>query len=327
MPFEIVPRGPFSLAESAAFLAGWPPAAAGGRRWDGHLHLAFVPDDGEGAAGVCLRQRSGAVVAELFGRAETDALRRQIERIFSLDGDGDAYLAIGRRDPVVATLQAQAPGFRPVNFPSPYEAAAWALISQRMRMTQAAAIKRRLADQLGEAVSIHGEVRPAFPSPTRLQKLDAVPGLTEQKIARLRALAHAALAGRLDAQRLRAMPPAQALTQLQILPGIGPFGAELILLRGAGAADVLPDNEPRVRRAAAQAYGLPHEPTPAEFATLAEAWRPFRTWVCVLLRRGLDLSAARPGARRSGATPGAPNHLDGALGCSAMSAAQVSAAP
>ncbi len=297
MPFEREPRGPFSLEESAAFLAGWPPATAGKRAWDGHLHLAFVADDGEGAAGVCLQQRSGTVAAELFGRAESDALRRQIERIFSLDGDGDAYLAIGRRDPVIAALQAQVPGFRPVNFPSPYEAAAWALISQRMRMSQAAAIKRRLAEQLGEAVSIHGERRLTFPSPTRLRQLHAFLGLTEQKLERLRALADAALAGRLDAERLRSLPPEQALAELRTLPGIGPFGAELILLRGAGAADVLPDNEPRVLQSVTQAYGLPHEPTPAEFAALARPWRPFRTWVCVLLRRGLGAAAAEPVAR------------------------------
>ncbi len=294
MRFEIVPRGRFSLAESAAFLAGWPPAAAGGTHWDGHLHLGLTPDDGEAAAGVCLQQRSGVVVAEVFGPAQTDALRRQIERIFSLDGDGDAFLAVGRRDPVVAALQARAPGFRPVNFPSPYEAAAWAVISQRTRMPQAAAIKRRLAEQLGETVSIHGELRSAFPSPERLRQLHAFPGLTGQKLERLRALADAALAGRLDAERLRLLPSEQALTQMQTLPGIGPFGAELILLRGAGAPDVLPRNEPRVLCAVAQMYGLPHEPTPVEFAALAEAWRPFRTWVCVLLRRGLSPEPALP---------------------------------
>lgn len=290
MSFTIVPTGPFSLAESAAFLYGWPPAGERGSRWDGHLHLALGADgseSGESAAGVCLQECQGAVVGELFGGAEPEALRRRVERILSLDGDGAAYQAVGARDPVIAALQARAPGFRPVNFLSPYEAAVWAVVSQRMRMAQAAAIKRRMAMALGEAVEIHGDVRFAFPAPWRLRQLTSFPGLTDQKIARLQAIAQAALSGQLDARRLRDLPPDRALAELQRLLGVGPFGSELILLRGAGAADVLPANEPRVLQAVARAYSLPRDPTPAELAALAEPWRPFRTWVCVLLRRGL----------------------------------------
>ena len=54
-PFELVPRGPFSLAAGRAFLEGFAPAAYRGAE-EGHLHLAFVPDGEEAAGGVCLRQ-------------------------------------------------------------------------------------------------------------------------------------------------------------------------------------------------------------------------------------------------------------------------------
>ncbi|MHB2019584.1 MAG: hypothetical protein ACYCW6_21790 [Candidatus Xenobia bacterium] len=36
--------------------------------------------------------------------------------------------------------------------------------------------------------------------------------------------------------------------------------------------------------AVAAAYGLPQPPSEAQLTTIAEAWRPFRTWVLVLLR-------------------------------------------
>ncbi|HET6814293.1 MAG TPA: DNA-3-methyladenine glycosylase 2 family protein, partial [Actinomycetota bacterium] len=148
--FELVPRGPFSLAASAAFLEGFSPAAhrAAG---DGHLHLAFVPDGEEAAAGVCLRQPDGAVVAGVFGEADPDATREQVARILSLDVDGTGFPDVGRRDPVVGGLQARWPGLRPVGFFSPYEAAAWALVGHRIRIVQAARIKQRMADELGQA--------------------------------------------------------------------------------------------------------------------------------------------------------------------------------
>ena len=50
--FELVPQGPFSLGASAAFLEGFSPAAHRAADERGHLHLAFVPDGEEAAAGV-----------------------------------------------------------------------------------------------------------------------------------------------------------------------------------------------------------------------------------------------------------------------------------
>jgi DNA-3-methyladenine glycosylase II len=68
---------------------------------------------------------------------------------------------------------------------------------------------------------------------------------------------------------------------------VGQFSAELILVRGAGAPDVVPSAEPRVREAARLLYDLPGEPGLPELTRIAEAWRPLRSWVCVLLRARL----------------------------------------
>lgn len=116
--FELVPAGPFSLGASAAFLEGFSPAAYRGAG-EGHLHLAFVPDGEEAAAGVCLRQPDGVVVGEVFGEADPDAVREQVARILSLDVDGSGFPEVGRRDPVVGELQGRWPGLRPVGFFSP----------------------------------------------------------------------------------------------------------------------------------------------------------------------------------------------------------------
>jgi DNA-3-methyladenine glycosylase II len=299
--FELVPAGPFSLGASAAFLEGFSPAAHRGTA-DGHLHLAFVPDGEEAAGGVCLRQPDGpdgAVLGEVFGDADPDPMREQVARILSLDVDGSGFPEVGWRDPVVGRLQGRWPGLRPVGFFSPYEAAAWALIGHRIRIVQAARVKERMAAELGQAVDLHGDVRHAFPGPGRLAALEGFPGLFEGKVANLRALAVEAMEGRLDGAWLRGLPRDQALEELRQLQGIGPFSAELVLLRGAGDPDHLPVHEPRLCRGAAIAYDLDEPPDRGWLEERAQAWRPYRTWVVLLLRVLLETETGDIGGTRN----------------------------
>lgn len=283
--------GPYSLAASVRFLEGFAPAAYESSEAD-HLHLAFVTEGsaerGERVAGVCIRHQDETVVGEVFGEADPGAVRSQMARILSLDVDGRGFPKVGERDPVVRRLQARYPGLRPVCFYSPYEAAAWALIGNRIRITQAARIKAWMAKMLGPSVEIHGEREHAFPGPSRLMRLRRFPGLSGRKVEYLRHLASEALEGNLNASYLRSLPVEEALEELKELPGIGDFSAELILLRGAGEPDHLPTHEPRLVRAVAMAYGLNRPPTAEELRGIAERWRPYRTWVSVHLRAILE---------------------------------------
>jgi len=290
--FTLTPAGPFSLAASARFLEGFAPAAYEGGTSTG-LDLAFAVDGYWDTVAVHLDQPGIDVVGALHAPAtlgpqvEQGAIA-QVARILSLDIDGTGFPAVGVADPVVGRLQARYPGLRPVCFWSPYEAAAWAVIGQRMRIVQAAAIKSRIAADFGITLDIGGRPVTAFPAPAALAELDACPGLGDVKITRLRGIARAALDGQLDAARLRALPRSQALDELLTIHGIGPFSAELILLRGAGDPDHAATAEPRLARATARAYDLPTAPSRTTLARLSQTWRPYRTWVSLLLRTMLE---------------------------------------
>ena len=216
------------------------------------------------------------------GGFPVDAARGQLARIFSLDVDGSGFAAIGARDPVLGRLQERYEGLRPVCFWSAYEAAAWAVIGHRIRMSQAAGIKARLSAELGTRVDVGGQPVDAFPAPAVLRELDSFAGLSGRKPEYLRALATAALDGRLDSARLRSLPREQAVAELCELPGIGPFSAELVLLRGAGDPDHFSLHEPRLGRAVGLAYGV--EPTVQRLSEISAGWAPYRTWASVLLR-------------------------------------------
>ena len=60
------------------------------------------------------------------------------------------------------------------------------------------------------------------------------------------------------------------------------------MLRGAGDPDAVPGQEPRLARAVALAYGLPGPATPEQVQKISQSWRPYRTWVTLLLRTQLE---------------------------------------
>jgi DNA-3-methyladenine glycosylase II len=284
--------GPFSLAASIRFVEGFTPAASAAAAGE-PLEMAFPVEGTWQTVGVRVRGHPGGAEYEVVSPAEPSrdlltAVRAQVARILSLDVNGSGFPAVGERDPVIAGLQRRYPGLRPVGFWSPYEAAAWAIIGQRIRIRQAAAIKAGMARQLGETVSFGGHVVHAFPAPQRLATLGGFAGLAGRKPDWLRSIAVAALDGRLDAARLRALPPEQALAQLGQLPGIGAFSAELVLLRGAAAPDEIPRQEPRLARAVALAYDLRQPPSAQELERISGNWRPYRTWATLLLRTFLE---------------------------------------
>ena len=82
------------------------------------------------------------------------------------------------------------------------------------------------------------------------------------------------------------------MAALQQLPGVGPMYAGLILLRSTGATEILTLGEPRLASYISHFYGLATTATPEQISTLAEAWRPFRTWASVLIRVAGDRDGA-----------------------------------
>jgi len=299
--FEILPLGPYSLEESARFVDAWHQAPAEGGMARGHLHLAFLTDRDWEPVGVCLTQDdAGAVRGEIYGSATTSNVKNQVARILSLDVDGRGWPGVGERDRVVAALQRRFPGFRPVNWSDAYEAAAWCLISTRINMRQAQAIKDRMCRELGHETDIHGHRVWAFPQPSRLGRLESYRGLFGRKVGYLNRLAYAAVEGDLDTEMLRALPREECLERLQCLAGIGEFGSQLVRLRALSAVDELPTREPRLMGAIRSEYGLDSEPDLVELEALAESWRPYRMWVAVSLRRTLAGGAGMMHSRASG---------------------------
>ena len=281
--FAITPTGPFSLAAAQDFAGGFA-AGIGAHGTSTGLLMTF-PVEGwrESAAVDVWQDPDGTVHGEVSGADDLATVRRQVARSVSLDHDGTGWAAVGQRDPILGALQARYEWLRPVCFYSAYEAATSFIIGQRISMRQARVVKERLAAAYGDAIEIGGETVRPFPRPQRLLEAATVQGISATKVTRLHDLARAAIDGALDTERLRALPEAEALAELMHLPGVGPWTAQAILLRGCGVADAVPLTDDISRTAVASFYALPEPPDDAAWTTISDAWRPYRMWATVLL--------------------------------------------
>nr|WP_296073447.1 hypothetical protein [uncultured Actinoplanes sp.] len=260
--FEV--SGPWSLATSRAFWEGFTPAALR-RRSDGELRTTFRVEADWSRAWVSVRQDGPTAELTVDGDGDLDAAATQTARFLSLDVDGREWPAVGERDAVIGAAQRELPGLRPCGFHSPYEAAVWAVLSQRIRIVQAAKLREGLLDD------------GVFPAPARLRALDLdLPG---RKPEYLRAVAEAALDGVLDGGALRELDPDAAVDRVRQVKGLGPFAAELVVVRGANHPDAVPHHERRLDAEITERYGAG-----VSLASVSGAWRPFRTWAAVHLR-------------------------------------------
>lgn len=273
------PIGPFDLTFQNQYFNPWPTLTKSPTT----IVMAFPAEGWQESAAVTLKQLSnGNLDIQVYGATDSEKVKSQALASLSLDEDGDNWVKIGDKDPLVKNLQEKYHYMRPALFHSGYEAAAAFIIGHRITIAQARKIRANMAQEFGEAIEVEGEVFHAFPDPHKLLKIESYRGLNATKIERLHSVAQAALENKLDRKYLRSIDEEEALKELETLPGIGPFFSQGILYRGIGIKDGVTKDTMSLN-AIKIAYNLPNDTSKEEILRITEKWQPYRMWVMVLL--------------------------------------------
>lgn len=313
-PVTIALRLPYRAPLHAASLFGHLAATAvsGVESWsDGALSRTVRLPGGPGV--VVLRppghdDRHVAATVRLADVADLSSAIGRCRRLLDLDADPaavDEHLGL---DPALSPLVRSTPGVRLPGAVDGAELALRAVLGQQVSTAAAATQTGRLVRELGTPLpdsfgAPPGDTAPVthlFPEPHVVAAAaeERLPRMPASRRRTLRVLAAALADGTVD------LGPGsdrrQAEEQLLALPGIGPWTAQVVLLRGLGDPDAFPASDLGVRTAAAAA-GLPGDPRALGVA--AQAWRPWRSYATALLWAGTDHAAARlpgnpPPARR-----------------------------
>lgn len=195
-----------------------------------------------------------------------DRLVARLRAMFDLDADPDIVAAAFAADPLIAPRLAAAPGLRLAQSFDPFEAGIRAIVGQQVSVKGAATLLGRVVARCGGAM----------PDADTLAAVDLSGcGLTGARLATLKAWADFARApGALDGLRLDLDT---AVATLTALPGIGPWTAQYLALRGLAHPDAFPAGDLVLRQAA----GLDEK----TLAARAEAWRPWRAYAAQALWR------------------------------------------
>lgn len=150
-----------------------------------------------------------------------------------------------------------------------------ALLFQIAGQQLSVAATRRILERVRSTFDGH------LPSPNEVMAVDPsdlrAAGFSWRKVNTIRDLAERFVDGRLDMDRLSALPDDEFIAELTAVPGIGPWTAQGALLVALRREDVVLPGDLALRKAIRTAYELDHLPSQEEVLELAENWRPFRS--------------------------------------------------
>ncbi|QQD74049.1 AlkA N-terminal domain-containing protein [Acidithiobacillus ferrivorans] len=209
----------------------------------------------------------------------------RLRRLFDLDTEIiriDQHLST---DPLMASRVRARPGLRVPGAWDLFELTVRAILGQQISVAAATTLSGRLVAALGgsltEEMALLSDgtgISRIFPTPAAVMAADLGSiGLTRAREKALQTLAVAMQESRLafSAQTLDSI-----IENLCELPGIGPWTAHYIAMRGYRDPDAFPHSDLGLLRALETENG---RPSPAAMLMIAEAWRPWRAYAAMRL--------------------------------------------
>ncbi len=206
-------------------------------------------------------------------------------RLLDLDADPLAIAGTLGRDKVIGGLVRARPGLRVPGCVDGDELALRAVLGQGVSLQAARRRTARLVERFGTPLEQPlGRVTHLFPSATALAQADhaALDELARRRDA-LQTLAARLATGEVSVDA--GADSAQALTRLLAIPGVGPWTAAYVAMRGFHDPDAFPHGDAGLRRAF-EALGRPDDVR--TLADLARRWRPWRAYAAVQLWTSLS---------------------------------------
>jgi DNA-3-methyladenine glycosylase II len=205
---------------------------------------------------------------------------RTVEKMLGLGIDPAPLHAAAMQLPSLRPTALALRGMRPPRFATLFDTFANVVPFQQLSIDAGAAIVARLVERFGERLAYDDREHAAMPTAdavagARMSTLLAC-GLSRAKAESLRQLAKAVVNGAVREDALDGLPTTEALEVLTELPGIGPWSAAVVMLRGFGRLDVFPPGDSGAKRGLSALLRLR---APEELVGVIERFGGFRGYL------------------------------------------------
>ena len=250
--FRLATLAPFHLEATVRVLQRRPANLVDVWEHDRYLRVLEAGDDlvlveVENRGTIDLPDLRWSVRQGTPSRAAKAALGQTLRTVLGLDLDVEPARRIAESDRRLRPTALALRGMRPPRFPEIFEAFANVVPFQQLSLDAGVAIVSRLVERFGKRLEHEGRGFYAFPkaqaiADARIEALRAC-GLSLGKAESIRSLARLIESRRAQCGEARGHEHDDALKTLTDLPGIGPWSAGLVLLRGLGRLDVFPSGD------------------------------------------------------------------------------------
>jgi DNA-3-methyladenine glycosylase II len=288
-PFELPAIAPFDLGQTVEALRRRPHSLTD-YTVDSEYRRVLPLSAGERV--ICVRQIAADRVAvrALDGPLSGDERTRAaalVTRILGLSVDLGPLAALARDDEQIHALYQGLAGLKPPRYPSLWVTFASVVPYQQVSLESAIAVMNRIIAALGTTHEVEGSVYFGFPSAETF--LGADPdllrrcGLSTAKVRTLTSLAERVTRGELIEAQIEPLPDDEAVQQLSALPGIGPWSAQIVLLRGFRRLSVFPAGDAGANRNLRLFLDIPPEDLPRAVAALLAKLGPYQGYLYFML--------------------------------------------
>jgi AraC family transcriptional regulator of adaptative response / DNA-3-methyladenine glycosylase II len=255
-------------------------------RIDGNAYTrALTLEHGDGVVTLTPERAAVACELRLDDLRDLTAAVARCRRLFDLDADPEAVRAQLAARPAIGVLVQAHPGVRIPGAVDGFELAVRTIIRENNAPDYARSVTAALVQVHGRPLHITTPgVTHTFPTPAVLANADpATFGLDAARARAIHVLSTRVAAGeiRLDA----GAEIDESISRLLAVPGLGTWIASYIAMRALGDPDAFLHRCGRIERALKR-VGIPL--TTSTVATLAEEWRPWRSYAVAQLWRSLD---------------------------------------
>lgn len=205
---------------------------------------------------------------------------RLLTRMFNLDMDLAPFYRAVAADPVMSRLAERLYGLKSPTTPTVFEALVDSIIEQQISLASAHSMQRRLIHAFGDRLELDRTYY-LFPTPERLAASSHAAvracGLSGRKSEYVRSVAKMVAGGELDLDKYERYEDIGLIREeLSGIRGVGPWTAEMTMIRGLHKLDSVPADDVGLQAKIAHYYGRTGKVSSADLRQVAESWGPYR---------------------------------------------------